>query len=101
VSLVRTGMCDAILYRGSTWGSTSMRLPRFVRGLGLTLVLGLGVPGFGCGSGARRPSTEDLAAQKAIRAEIRQAQKKQTQRAAGAPRGGTPGRGASRAKPGS
>jgi hypothetical protein len=78
-----------------------MRMPRFVGGLGLTLALGVAVLDLGCGSGARQPSTEDLEAQKAIRAEIRQAQKKQSQRAGATPRGGSPGRGASRTKPGS
>jgi len=78
-----------------------MRRPRFVRALGLLGVLGLAGPVVGCGLGAKPvPTTEELAAQKAMRSTIRDAQKKQLGGASGAARGGTSRRGQPRAKSG-
>jgi hypothetical protein len=56
-----------------------MQQARFVRALGLLLVLGLGGSVVGCGSGAQDPPA-GWVAQKAIRAEIRKAQQKQLER---------------------
>ena len=77
-----------------------MQLARHVRTLGLLSVLGLAGSVVGCGLGSKQgPAPEDLAAQKAIRAEIRSFQKKQSEGGAAA-RGGASRRGKSRAQSG-
>jgi hypothetical protein len=80
-----------------------MKRAHFVRTLGMLSVLGLVTYVVGCGSGSNQgPMPEAVEAGKAIRAEIRELQKKQKQMkgAAAAPKRGGVRRSESPAKPG-